>query len=166
MPEKSGTDALREIKKIDKRVKALFLSMYEGEEYIFYISKIGGKGLINKNIMKGELVYAIRSVFRGEMYFGRTMNDDDLKELYKKYKKLAEAEIDEYIALSPREKDILIHISNGKTSVEIAQIFQLSKRTVDSHRINLMHKLKIKSLPELINYAVRFSQAKKLLSDS
>lgn len=166
MPDKSGVDALKEIIAIDRDVKALFLSMYEGDEYIFYVSKIGARGLLTKNIMKGELIYAIRSVYKGEMYFGRIMTDEDLKMLYKKYKKLAQAEIDEYIALSRKEKAILIHISEGKTSAEIAEILDLSKRTIDSHRINLMHKLKVRTLSELINYAVRFAQARKLLADT
>lgn len=165
MPLKSGVDALKEIKRNDKDVKALFLSMFEGEEYIFYIVKVGGMGLLNKNIMKGELVYAIRSVAKGEKYFGRVVDDAYLKELHKKYRKLAEAEIDEYTALSPREKDILVHIGEGKTSAEIAEIFKLSKRTIDTHRLNLIKKLKLKSFPELIKYAVRFSQAKKILTD-
>ncbi|OGU59633.1 MAG: hypothetical protein A2V66_17875 [Ignavibacteria bacterium RBG_13_36_8] len=162
MPGMSGADAFKEIKRRDKRVKALFLSMYEGDEYIFYILKIGGMGLLNKNIMKGELIYAVRQVQNNQKYFGNNLSNNELKEIQKKFKKLADASIDEYITLSSKEKEILIQISEGKTSLEIAKVLKLSKRTIDSHRVNLMNKLKITSLPQLIKYAVKFSQAKKL----
>jgi DNA-binding NarL/FixJ family response regulator len=69
MPQKSGLEAVSDIKEKDPEVRALFLSMYDNDEYKYKVLKSGGMGLINKNIMEGELTYAIEQVYNGEMYF-------------------------------------------------------------------------------------------------
>lgn len=161
MPGMTGIEAIQKILQKDPSAKALFLSMHEGEEYVYHILKSGGKGLISKNVMKGELVYAIKAVFSGKKYFGAYWTDERLEELKLKYSgdggalgtissTLAEA------ALTQREIEILKLIGEGYTSNEIATRTGLSKRTVDSHRIHLMSKLGIKSLPELIKYAIQY----------
>lgn len=163
MPELSGTMALKEIRALDPKARALFLTMYEGEEYIFYTMKLGGRGLVNKNVMKGELIYAIKEVHAGRRYFGRGYNEAQLEELSIRYEHLAIATIDQYTRLSPKERDVLKLIAEGITSAQMAVKLGISKRTVDSHRHNLMDKLKLKSLPELIAYSIRFTMANKLL---
>lgn len=154
MPEMSGTMALKEIRKYDPKVKALFLSMYEGEEYVFYTMKLGGRGLVNKNIMKSELLHAIRQVNAGKRYFGRNYDEARLEGLSVKFENIATTKIDEYTLLSPKERDVLRLIAEGITSNQIADELGISKRTVDSHRHSLMDKLKLKSLPELIAYSI------------
>jgi DNA-binding NarL/FixJ family response regulator len=157
MPKMSGIDALAKIKKKDPAAKALFLSMYEGEEYIYSIYKAGGSGLINKNIVKGELLFAIKKVLEGNYYFGAKIQAGDLDEIITKYssKKLFNIEKTK-ILLTDREKQVLALIGEAKTSNDIATELELSKRTVDSHRTNIMQKLNLKSLPELIRFAVNY----------
>ena len=157
MPKMSGIDALAKIKKKDPAAKALFLSMYEGEEYIYSIYKAGGSGLINKNIVKGELLFAIKKVLEGNYYFGAKIQAGDLDEIITKYssKKLFNIEKTK-ILLTDREKRVLALIGEAKTSNDIATELELSKRTVDSHRTNIMQKLNLKSLPELIRFAVNY----------
>ncbi|MGE5354505.1 MAG: response regulator transcription factor [Acidobacteriota bacterium] len=160
MPGVTGIEAMKKILARDPSAKALFLSMHEGEEYVYHILQSGGKGLISKNVMKGELVYAIKTVYTGKKYFGAYWTDERLEELRQKYSagdggggisiQLAAA------SLTQREIEILRLIGEGYTSNEIAQKTELSKRTVDSHRIHLMSKLGIKSLPELIKYAIQY----------
>ncbi|HEX2963232.1 MAG TPA: response regulator transcription factor [Ignavibacteriales bacterium] len=159
MPGVTGIEALKKILARDPSAKALFLSMHEGEEYVYHILKSGGKGLISKNVMKGELVYAIKTVYSGKKYFGAYWTEERLEELREKYSggdgggvsiQLAEA------SLTQREIEILRLIGEGYTSNEIASKTGLSKRTVDTHRIHLMSKLGIKSLPELIKYAIQY----------
>ncbi|MBU1099037.1 MAG: response regulator transcription factor [Bacteroidetes bacterium] len=165
MPGLSGTMALKEIRRRDPKAKALFLSMYEGEEYIFYCMKLGGRGLVNKNIMRGELIYAIKQVYEGQRYFGQNYGENKLEELAVKFEDIAATHIDEYTRISPKERDILVHIAEGITSNEIAKRLGLSKRTIDTHRANLMDKLKLKTLPELIAYAIKFTMANKIISE-
>jgi DNA-binding NarL/FixJ family response regulator len=160
MPIISGTAAVRKIKAKDPSVKALFLSMHEGEEYIYYCLKAGGSGLISKNILKGELVFAIRSVYNGNKYFGGVWTEEKLQALLDKYDSSEVSNQPFNSALSAREIEILKLIGEGLTSSEIAEKTELSKRTIDTHRMHLMQKLNVKNLPELIRYAIQFTLKK------
>ena len=162
MPFINGVEAFKIIKKSDPNVKALFLTMYEGDEYIYYTMKIGAKGLIGKNTMKGELVYAIKSIFEGNRYFGKNCNEEQLKEIDKKYRQIVIDELDDFVQLTTTEKSILEYISKGMTSQEIADTLECSKKNVDYHRSKVMQRLSIKTSPELISYAVRFSMVNKM----
>ncbi|MGE5680227.1 MAG: response regulator transcription factor [Bacillota bacterium] len=157
MPFISGTDAVRRIKEKDSSVRALFLSMHEGDEYIYYCLKAGGLGLISKNILKGELIYAIRAVFNGQKYFGAKWTDEKLEQLISKFDSFAGEDPTISNSLSEKELEILKLIGEGLTSSEIAERTALGKRTIDTHRSHLMQKLNLKSLPELIRYAIQFS---------
>lgn len=158
MPKLSGTDAISKIKLKDKNAKALFLSMHDGEEYIYYSIKAGGLGLVNKNIMQGELLFAIKQVHSGDFYFGPGITQSHLDEIIKKYDKKEIVEIENVeVILTFREKDVLFLIGKALTSREIASKLHLSKRTIDTHRNHIMQKLNIENLPKLIRYAVQFS---------
>jgi len=158
MPKMSGIDALVKIKRREPTAKALFLSMYEGEEYVYSIYKAGGSGLINKNIVKGELLFAIKKVLEGNYYFGPKVQAKELDEIITKYsaKKIFNLEKTKLI-LTDREKQVLTLIGEAKTSNDIATELELSKRTIDTHRTNIMQKLNLKSLPELIRFAVNYA---------
>ena len=159
MPVLSGTDAIARIKEKDPDVKALFLSMHEGDEYIYHIYRCGGLGLVNKNIVQGEMVFAINKVLKGEYYFGPGIDDMKLEEIIHRYENKTNVKENSSIKeLTERENEVLLLIGDAKTSVEIADILNLSKRTVDTHRANIMQKLGIKSLPELIRLALKHKQ--------
>ncbi len=160
MPEKTGLEAAKEIRAKDSKIKILFLSMHEGTDYIYHTIKAGGNGLINKNILKGELLTAIKSVTSGKDYFGTRYTESDIKEIVKKYESFTEPPVFiQSSILSEKEKEVLLLISEGLTSSEIADRMFIGKRTVDSHRINIMQKLNLNSLPELIRYSIDFSTA-------
>ena len=160
MPGITGTDAVKIIKEKDPDVRALFLSMHEGNEFIYYTFKAGGSGLINKNIIKGELVYAIRTILNGDLYFGPDIDSYKLGEIIEQYENKNRNLKGNY-DITPRETEILKLIGEGFTSVAIADKLDVSKRTIDTHRANLVQKLELKSLPELIRFAVTFNQATK-----
>jgi len=161
MPGLTGTEAIKKIRRKDQSIKALFLSMHDDEEYIYHCRKAGGKGLISKNIMKGELILAIKKVYEGGNYFGINLTERRLNDLTSKYHVLMENPKGDIDILSPREEQILRFISEGLTSGEIAEKLFVSKRTIDTHRTNLMQKLDLKSLPELIRYAINYTTAKE-----
>jgi two-component system response regulator NreC len=165
MPIVNGVEAFKTIKKDYSDVKALFLTMYEGEEYIYYAMKIGAKGLLGKNTMKGELVYAIKTVIQGNRYFGKNYDEERLWEIEKKYKQILTDQLDDFVQLTGTEKKILEYISKGMTSQEIADALECGKKNVDYHRSKVMQRLEIKTLPELISYAVRFSMVNKLFEN-
>ena len=161
MPFLNGVEALAEIKKKDKNVKALFVSMHDSEEYIYYAIKTGAYGLISKNIMKGELTYAIRAANEGKHYFGQNWPEEKLKELVNRFEFLSGKNSENKPSLSPREREILKNIGEGLTSSEIATKVHLSKRTVDAHRSHIMRKLEVSTLPELMKYAIKYLQMGK-----
>jgi two-component system response regulator NreC len=160
MPEKTGLEAAKEIRTVDRIVKILFLSMHEGADYIYHSIKSGGNGLINKNILKSDLIKAIRTVMNGKDYFGDNYSESDILKIVKKYESVIEPSV--FVLptrLTDKEKEVLLLISEGLTSTEIADKLNVGKRTVDSHRINIMQKLNLTTLPELIRYSIDFSTA-------
>ncbi len=165
MPELNGLEALKILRKKEKNVKAIFLTMFEGEDYVYYALKIGAKGLLSKNTLKGELIYAIKTVFNGQKYFGKNYDESKLKEIENKYKGIKENNLSEYINLNFKEKKILEYICKGLTSSEIAENLGYSKKTIDYYRSRLMQRINVRTLPELISYAVRYSISNKLVDD-
>jgi two-component system, NarL family, response regulator NreC len=165
MPLINGIEALRAIKKINKDVRALILSMYDSDMHVYYSIKSGAKGLLSKNTMKGELVRAIKTVNDGSYYFGRSLTEEKMIELEKKYKQSIPMELDDYNQLNSKDRKILEFIGKGMTSQEIADTMKMSKKTIDYYRSGIMRRMGIKNLPELISYAVRFSTINKLFED-
>jgi two-component system nitrate/nitrite response regulator NarL len=160
MPEKTGLEAAKEIRKMDEDVKILFLSMHEGDDYVYHSIKSGGNGLINKNINKGELLFSIKTIMNGDSYFGKYYSETDIREIVNKYERFIEPP--RFVLptrLTDKEKEVLLLISEGLTSGEIADKLNIGKRTVDSHRMNIMQKLNLNSLPELIKYSIDYSTA-------
>jgi two-component system response regulator NreC len=165
MPGIGGIEAVRILKKTDKDLNALMLSMYDSDEYIYYAMKAGAKGLLSKNTMKAELVHAIKSVHEGIRYFGFSLTEEKIIELENKYRKLISTDLGSFNELNNKDRTILVCISKGMTSQEIADQLEVSKKTVDYYRARIMQRLKIKSLPELISYAVRYSMINKLFEE-
>ncbi|MFO7447791.1 MAG: response regulator transcription factor [Ignavibacteriaceae bacterium] len=155
MPEMSGIEALIEIRKFDMAVKALFLSMYDAEEYVYAVLMSGGLGLVNKNTDKEELYDAIKAVRSGERYF-KNLSSEQLEQIIKKFES-KDFLVNNYKDLTKREKKILYYISEGLTSSEIAKKVKLGKRTVDTHRTHLIKKLNLRSLPDLIKFAIQYT---------
>ncbi len=165
MPGINGIETIKAIKKNHEDVKALMLSMYDSDEYVFYALKSGAKGLLSKNTMKGELIHAIKNVYSGKRYFGVTLNEEKIIELENKYRSLVSTDLESFNQLNMKDRNILEYISKGMTSQEIADQFKVSKKTVAYYRSRIMLRLQIKTLPELISYAVRYSMINKLFEE-
>jgi two-component system response regulator NreC len=152
MPLLNGLEATRQIKREHPEIKILVLTMYEHEEYFRQVLEAGASGYIIKRAAANELVAAIRAVNGGESVLSpaitRYLVDDYLSGESRK----DEADPN---ALSPREREVLQLIAEGNTSREIAGILNLSVKTVQSHRTNLMRKLDLHDRGELIKYAIQ-----------
>ena len=160
MPHLTGIEALEKLKKSGQNPKFLFLTMFDGDEYIYYCAKAGCYGLVSKKIMKGELIFAIKTVNDGKKYFGANLTEQNLNEIIDSFDKKAERIKNGY-ELTPREEQIVRLISEGLTSSEIAEKLFVSKRTIDTHRTHLIQKLNLKSLPDLIKYSINYCMADK-----
>ncbi len=160
MPVIAGIPAAAEIIKKYPFAKILFLSMYDDEEYIYQTYKTGGKGLLSKNAMKDELLFAIIEVYHGRNYFGKALAEESFKKILSKFDSFPEGKTnDKTEQLTEQERKVLLLISEGLSSSEIAAKLEVSKRTVDSHRANLFKKLEIVSLPELMKFAFEWSDS-------
>jgi len=161
MPIMSGLEAVAIIKKKDSRLKALFLSMYDSDEYIYKAIKSGGMGLINKNILEGELLYAIEQVYGGKKYFRGKRKDEDLKKLIEEFESHKDLSIIPVNEITYREEQILKLLNEGLSSKEMAEKLNLSKKTIDFYRSNLMRKFNLKSSIDLIRFAVQYFNSEK-----
>lgn len=143
MPGLDGVQAAREINKQFPEIAILFLSMYPEEQYVRNALDAGARGYLLKNAVEVDLTAAIRAVARGEMYLGPGLSlpREEQDDLYQK--------------LTPREKQVLQLIAQGKSNKEIAALLNLSVNTVSVHRANLMDALNIHRMTELVLYAVR-----------
>lgn len=154
MPKRNGIETIRSIREIDKNVKAIVLTQHENESIIARAYEAGAKGYMNKDIILGELLYAINTVLSGNIYFGPTYTVMRLEELVNKLNEDEERYDPELYKLTPRELEVLMLIADGLTSLEIADSLNIKKRTVDSIRKNIADKCNFSGGHQLIKFAV------------
>ena len=150
MPEMDGIQATRELLKKHPRIKVLGLSMYNDREYISDILKAGAMGYILKNTGKETLLNAIHSLRSGVNYLGDEVSKTLLNSFMKSTQVTQASE-----KLSGREIEVLECIATGSTTHEIAEQLFISKNTVETHRKNLLYKLKARNTAELVNNAYK-----------
>jgi two-component system response regulator NreC len=152
MPLLNGLEATRQIKREHPETNVLVLTMYDHEEYFREMLEVGASGYIIKRAAATELVSAIRAVYNGEAVLSpaitRLLLEDYLTHDIRR-------EENDPNALSAREREVLQLIAEGKTSREIAEILNLSVKTVQSHRTSLMQKLDLHDRGDLIKYAIQ-----------
>jgi len=151
MPNVDGLNATRKIKAKYPDIQVLVLSMHRTDEYFFEMLRAGASGYILKTAKTSDLLEAIRTVYRGEVFLYPAM----AQKLVQGYLKLADWENETRAILSPREKEILFLIAEGYSFKKIAEKLVISPSTVYSHRSNLMSKLGLNSRQELIEYGRR-----------
>lgn len=153
MPQMNGLDATEIISKQYKNSKSLILSMYDNEEYILSAVEVGALGYLLKDAPREEILNAIRTVARGEKYFNSSISNIIING-YLKVKKSGVPETSNPVKLSKKEMIILKQIVEGLNSRQIADKLELSIRTVDNHRANMMKKLSVKNAAELVKLAI------------
>lgn len=153
MPHLNGLEATRQIKKLFPHVKILALTMYTNEEYIEQVLQAGASGYVVKQAAPAELISAIQAVYRGDSFLSPSVS----KTLIEEYLKHANqgAPSGHLAELTDREREVLQMIAEGSSSREIADKLQVSVKTVGVHRTNLMEKLEIHNVSDLVKYALR-----------
>ena len=147
MPKMNGFEAMAEIKKRNDAVKVVILTMHEEREYILQAIRGGASGYLLKNTEGFELERAIRTVYEGGKYFSPAINSI-----------LAEAALSpertDGAELTAREREVLELVANGNSTKQIADFLKISIRTVESHRINMLKKMRVSNSAELIKKAI------------
>jgi DNA-binding NarL/FixJ family response regulator len=150
MPELNGIEAAAQVHDGCPATAVVMLSMHSDVEHVFRALRAGAKGYLVKSAAGAEVTEAVRAVNSGRRYLSA---------------KIAESVLDDYIrkrstdspleSLSPRERQILQLIAEGRATVEVARLLSLSPKTVDTYRSRMMAKLGINDLPSLIKFAVQ-----------
>ena len=148
MPALNGVDAAREIVRSSPDVKAILLTMHPEEPYVLEALRAGVSGYVLKTQAADDLVQAIREVTRGAIYLSPKVSRT-LVEAYRSKSDLPPS------PLSPRERQVLQLVAEGKSTKEVAAILDISAKTADSHRTRIMAKLDIHETASLVRYAVR-----------
>ena len=130
------------------RTRILALSMHKDSVYVREILRAGARGYLLKDAFDSDLVGAVRAVARGEGYLSPAVSEAVLSD----YRKHVSDPLD---LLSPREREVLQMLAEGKTNKEIASLLKLSVYTVEAHRGRIMEKLNLHSIGELVRFAVR-----------
>jgi two-component system, NarL family, response regulator NreC len=153
MPNLNGIEAARQIVLAFPQISIVMLSMHSDEAYILRALKAGARGYLLKESAESDLINAIRTVHSGKAFFSAAVS----KMLVEDYiRELQDREIeDSYELLTTREREILQLIAEGKSNKDVANLLNLSLYTVETHRGNLMEKLNLHTVPEVILYAVR-----------
>ena len=151
MPGLNGLEAVTRMKKECPATRVIMLSMHAGEEYFQQALDSGAAGYLLKDADRMELELAIRTVIRGDIYLAPAV----AKYTVDAYRQRKEADQGPLACLSSRQKEILQLIAEGYANKEIAQRLDLSPRTVETHRAELMERLNIRDVPGLVKLALR-----------
>jgi len=153
MPGLNGIEACRQIRESMPAVEVVMLSMHSDEGYVLRALKAGARAYLLKDSAEADLARAIRAASEGKSFFspavGKVLLEDYMRTLARTGGE------DSYELLSPREREILQLVAEGKSSKQIANLLNLSVHTVETHRARVMQKLNLRGIPELILYAVR-----------
>lgn len=152
MPLLNGLEATRQIHRDYPQVKVLILTMHENEEYIRQVLAAGALGYVLKDAAARDLLGAIRTVNQGEAVLSPAITRLVIED-YLRWGDIRPEDTTD--GLTPREREVLQLIAEGYTNKEIAGIMNLSVKTVQSHRTNLMNKLDLHDRGELIKYAIQ-----------
>jgi two-component system response regulator NreC len=149
----SSFEATRQIRKNRPETKVLILTMYDDEDYLVECMESGAAGYVLKDSPALQLLNAIREVHRGGSYLSPRMLAqlvDDFRSRVKSTQRLPR-----FATLTQREKEVLKMLAEGNSVKEIACILNLSVKTVEAHKFNLMRKLDIHNKAQLVQYAVQ-----------
>lgn len=158
MPNLTGIEVVEKLRSQNNQVKIVMLSMHESEEYVLKSIKAGADGYLLKGSSKEEFLKALHTVANGGKYFSGDISSILISQFANPAGSVdLKQSIDEDLMITKREKEILKLLLSGKGNKEIAEALDISKRTAEVHRFNLMKKLKVKNLIELSNRANEFS---------
>ncbi len=153
MPNLSGIEAISKIRRVDKKIKILVLTMHRNEDYVYECLVSGAHGYILKEDADSELVAAMEAIRRDNIFVSSSFADEMIREFVgKKREKQKKKPLQ---VLTSREQEVLRLIAEGMSNKEVAQKLSISVRTVEHHRLNIMRKLDVSNVAGLIKYAVK-----------
>ena len=148
MPDGGGFEVLEHVTKQFPDIRVIVLTVHEAGEYAMRALREGAAGFLPKSAASTELEQAIQTVVRGEVYISPETSRKTLLDYRKGTKR------DLLATLSPRQREVLRFIAEGRTTKQIAQSLEISVKTVETHRAQLMERLNIHDVAGLVRYAI------------
>lgn len=152
MPELNGLEATRQIRRDLPETEILILTMHESEPLVAEALKAGARGYLLKSDTQRLLVAAVETIARHKPFLTGTVSEMVMGGLLQRG---ADHQAEEASRLSPREREIVQLIAEGRSNKEVATRLGISVKTVDAHRTNIMRRLNLHSVAELVRYAIR-----------
>jgi DNA-binding NarL/FixJ family response regulator len=153
LPELNGLDAARQIRRESPQSEILVLTMHHSEELARDVLQAGARGYVLKSDADENLIAAVESLRRHKPFLTSKVTEFVLDD-YLRWADVSAAEMP-HSALTPREREIIQLLAEGKTNKEVAAALGVSVKTIESHRANIMRKLHLQSLSDLVRYAIR-----------
>jgi DNA-binding NarL/FixJ family response regulator len=154
MPDLNGLGVTSQIRKASERTQVLIFTMHHNETLIHGVLEAGARGYLLKTDAEQHVVTAVETLLRGQPYFSAQVSETVL-EGFLRSGRHASADSAVVPRLTPREREIIQLLAEGHRNKKIAQMLGISIKTVETHRTALMRKIGVKSIVELVRYAVR-----------
>ena len=151
MPQLNGLDALVQLKKLNPRVKVVFLTMHQEVAYARRALEAGAAGFVLKHSAPAELVTAIRAALEGKTYITPALAGEVLQA----FQKGKDTDARPAARLTPRQREILRLLAEGRSAKEVAGALGISSRTVEFHKYQMMESLHVHNSAELIHFAIK-----------
>jgi len=155
MPNLNGLAATRQLIQYDASLKIIVLTVTDVDEVIREALDAGARGFVLKSDAARDLVSAVEALQRNRMFFTPRVNDMVLAGFLDKGQNLAKGEAPRLPTLTPRESEVIQLLAEGKSSKEVASLLDLSTKTAETHRSNIMRKLGLHSIRDLVVYAIQ-----------
>jgi DNA-binding NarL/FixJ family response regulator len=154
MPELNGLEATRQIVAHASGTAVLIYTMNESEKVVHDVLSAGAKGIVVKSDLDSLIVQAVEALAQGKPFFTSRVAETVLKAYLAQRAEEGKSETAHNV-LTSREVEVLQLLAEGKSNKEVASILNISTRTAETHRADIMHKLQLKSLSDLVRYAIR-----------
>jgi DNA-binding NarL/FixJ family response regulator len=155
LPDESGIVITERLSVNFPSIKVIMFTAHTNESYIFDALQAGAKGFLSKDTEEDELIKSILEVYNGKNFLSGKISSNLLMEYFIKQKNDAKEAKDNLDSLTKRELEIITLIAEGLTSKEIARKLNISHKTVETHRVTIFQKLELKSVVDLVKFAIR-----------
>lgn len=151
MPLLNGIDAARQLRHQGSKAKFVFLTMHPDVTYLSRALEAGASAYVLKHAASDELITAIRAALRGEIFVSPQLRAGAVNELLDPMRRRAK----ETLELTPRQRHVLQLLAEGKSAKEIGTLLDISPRTVETHKYNMMDLLGVKTTAQLVQHAIK-----------
>lgn len=155
LPDENGIVITERLSELYSSIKVIMFTAHTNEQYVFDALQAGAKGFLSKDAEEDEIIRSIEDVYNGKNFLSGKISSTLLIDYLKQHKSNTKEVKDSIDSLTKRELEIIILITEGLTSKEIAGRLNISYKTVETHRVSIFQKLELKSVVDLVKFAIR-----------